>query len=46
MPNLPWWGWLIVALVLIGMFPGLWHFFLAHLNAGAQTVCNGCASHG
>ena len=46
MPNLPWWGWLIVGLILVGMFPGMWHFILAHLHAGVQTVCNNCASNG
>ena len=46
MPNLPWWGWLIVLLILIGLFPGLYHAILAHLNAGAATVCNGCTGHG
>ena len=46
MPNLPWWGWLIVILILVGLFPGLYHTILAHLSSGANIVCNGCTGHG
>lgn len=46
MSKIPWWGWVIVLLILIGLFPGLWHQILGLLSSGANTVCNGCTGHG
>lgn len=46
MPNLPWWGWVIVLLILIGLFPGLYHLIVSHLQSGVQTVCSQCTGGG
>ena len=46
MRSIPWWGWLIILVILIGLFPGLYHALVSHLGSGLQTICPNCSSGG
>lgn len=42
MRNIPWWGWVIILVILIGLFPGVYHWLLDGLHHGVNTVCSQC----
>jgi hypothetical protein len=44
--RIPWWGWVIIVLILIGLFPHLYHNLLNLTGNGIQTVCSSCSPRG